>query len=162
MAKKNDLTGRKFGRLRVIGYIEKQGYVLCECQCGAQKVIRAGSLTKTKNPTRSCGCIQREKAREVGLKVGKNNFISRTNLSKEFHTNFDVISCSKPNKSNTSGHKGVYFHKTAWKYCAYITVQSKRIHLGLYDSYEDAVKAREEAEKKYFAPLIEAKQSLSC
>lgn len=55
-----DLTGKKFGRLTVIGTGEKPRYVLCQCECGNRKEIRATSLTKQKEPTRSCGCIQRE------------------------------------------------------------------------------------------------------
>ena len=37
---------------------------------------------------------------------------------------------------------------SVWK--AYITYQSKRINLGTYNDFKDAVKARLLAEKKYF------------
>ena len=33
---------------------------------------------------------------------------------------------------------------------AYIAIDKKQIHLGLFDKFEDAVKARKEAEDKYF------------
>lgn len=53
-------------------------------------------------------------------------------------------------RSNTSGNTGVYLRKdrNIWK--SYITVNKKRIHLGYFEDKEDAIKARKEAEEKYF------------
>ena len=52
--------------------------------------------------------------------------------------------------SNTSGVAGVKWHSrdNIWEAC--ITVNYKRIYLGRYNKFEDAVKARKEAEEKYF------------
>jgi len=52
--------------------------------------------------------------------------------------------------NNTSGHTGVCWRKERNKWTARIVLNYKTIHLGVFDSYEDAVKAREEAEEKYF------------
>lgn len=52
--------------------------------------------------------------------------------------------------NNTSGVKGVNFNKGMGKWVARIGYFGKRIHLGAFDNFEDAVKARKEAEKKYF------------
>lgn len=52
--------------------------------------------------------------------------------------------------TNTSGKTGVYFHKKAKKWMAYIVVNDKQIYLGLHLLFENAVKAREEAELKYY------------
>lgn len=52
--------------------------------------------------------------------------------------------------NNTSGATGVYWHKQSNKWIAYIQVNKKHIHLGSFDNFEDAVKARKEAEEKYF------------
>ena len=41
-------------------------------------------------------------------------------------------------------------------YQAYITVNYKKMHLGCFDSYAEAVEARIEAEHKYYDPLIAA------
>lgn len=54
----------------------------------------------------------------------------------------------KLNKNNTSGHTGVYLYKGKW--LSIITVNGKQIRLGYYENKEEAVKARKEAEKKYF------------
>lgn len=58
-----DLTGRKFGRLTVLHRLPNRGpqvVWLCRCDCGTEKAIIRLSLTKTKNPTLSCGCYNRE------------------------------------------------------------------------------------------------------
>lgn len=62
-----DLSGQRFGRL-VVEYKlpEKRNnrYIWhCKCDCGNEKNIIGASLTKTCNPTRSCGCIQIERTR---------------------------------------------------------------------------------------------------
>lgn len=52
--------------------------------------------------------------------------------------------------NNSSGVSGVSWHKKANKWWAYINVDGKRINLGYFDKFEDAVKARKNAEEKYF------------
>lgn len=52
--------------------------------------------------------------------------------------------------NNVSGVTGVSWHKLREKWRAVITVNKKQIHLGLFTCFEDAVKARKEAEEKYF------------
>lgn len=52
-------------------------------------------------------------------------------------------------KSNTSGIKGVGWSKASQKWRAYIRVNKKDIHLGLFENIEDAKKARIEAAIKY-------------
>jgi hypothetical protein len=53
-------------------------------------------------------------------------------------------------KNNTSGHIGIWFNKKNNKYTSQIKVNRKGIHLGEYSILEDAIKARKEAEIKYF------------
>lgn len=55
---------------------------------------------------------------------------------------------SRP-KSNTSGVIGVYKRRDNDKWTAEIQENYKKIFLGSFDSFEDAVKARKEAELKY-------------
>jgi hypothetical protein len=55
----------------------------------------------------------------------------------------------KTPKNNSSGTMGVYFDIAAQKWRAYINVESKRLHLGLFKSKEDAISARKKAEVKY-------------
>lgn len=53
-------------------------------------------------------------------------------------------------KKNTSGKTGVSYAKNVNKWYAYIDFEGKRISLKLHDDLESAIKAREEAELKYF------------
>jgi hypothetical protein len=52
-------------------------------------------------------------------------------------------------KSNSSGVIGVSWHKSKNKWQANICVQNKRIALGRYENFDDAVRARKEAERVY-------------
>lgn len=52
--------------------------------------------------------------------------------------------------NNTSGKTGVVWHKKNRKWIVKITVNYKIIYLGSYKNKEDAIKARIEAEHKYF------------
>lgn len=49
--------------------------------------------------------------------------------------------------TNKSGATGIIWRKDNKKWRAYITVNRKRINLGSFESKEDAVNARQEAEK---------------
>lgn len=51
---------------------------------------------------------------------------------------------------NTSGVKGVYWSRKANKWVADIQKNGKRYYLGIFENFDDAVKIRKEAEKKYF------------
>ena len=53
-------------------------------------------------------------------------------------------------KNNTSGFKGVYWDKIKKNWRTLIIVNGKRIQLGSFINKEDAIKARKEAEIKYF------------
>ena len=48
------------------------------------------------------------------------------------------------------GVTGVYFIESRQKWCSEITEHKKKHHLGYYDSFEDAVRARKNAEELYF------------
>ena len=55
---REDLTGRKFGRLTVLGFDRRDSrgaeWLLCKCDCGKTKTIRKYSLVR--GDTTSCGC----------------------------------------------------------------------------------------------------------
>ena len=75
MVKLEDLTGQKFGKLTVIERVIKEGkykgtFWKCLCDCGNTIEVTTGRL-KTGN-TKSCGCITREKVRNIiGERFGK-------------------------------------------------------------------------------------------
>lgn len=53
-------------------------------------------------------------------------------------------------KDNKSGKTGVWFEERKGKWLAYIRVNNKRIVLGYFKDFEDAVKVREAAEIEYY------------
>ena len=53
-------------------------------------------------------------------------------------------------KSNTSGVIGVSWDKDRSKWRAQIRVNTKKLHLGYFDDFDDAIRARKDAEIKYF------------
>lgn len=57
-------------------------------------------------------------------------------------------------KNNKSGKKGVYFDKNTNKWEAVIFIEKKRVILGKFSNIEDAIKVREEAEKKYYLNIL--------
>lgn len=82
MTERIDLTGRTFGRLKVIGfhhtevkyYGEKKKkcykhYWLCECTCKNKVIVEGGSLRRMN--CRSCGCLARETASKNRYKHGE-------------------------------------------------------------------------------------------
>ena len=54
------------------------------------------------------------------------------------------------NIDNTSGYKGVVFHKTKGKFAAQIGFKSKSRHIGYYKTKEEAAKAYNEKAKELF------------
>jgi hypothetical protein len=65
MGKVIDLTGQTFERLSVLYFIglddkRKQALWFCKCICGKTKIIQSNNLIR--GVTKSCGCLQKEKA----------------------------------------------------------------------------------------------------
>jgi len=62
----NDLTGQRYGRLIVVERAPNQGNKIrwrCQCDCGNLTVVQYNNLIY--GLTRSCGCYQKDRTREV-------------------------------------------------------------------------------------------------
>lgn len=154
-AKMETMIGQKIGRWTILGEFRKGRilYYQCRCDCGTVRNVKADSIRYGRS--KSCGCLRRERAMDIISKNAKE----RIETNAAFRTNFHAIERTEPYKNNKSGHKGVYWCNSLGLWRAYINVQKKAIYLGGYHDMKDAIRAREEAEKKYFLPLIEAKRS---
>lgn len=64
---RKDLTGRIFGRLTVLGFDHQdddyKSYWLCKCGCPDHTLLIVQGYCLTSGHTSSCGCLQRELAR---------------------------------------------------------------------------------------------------
>lgn len=74
-----------------------------------------------------------------------NNAIN--NLRSVTHS--ENLRNTKKNTRNTTGVVGVTHRKKRNKWLAYITVNRKRIHGGIFDTMDEAVEARRKLEEKY-------------
>lgn len=99
--KKLEVLGKKFGRLTVTGEAERLGmnrqvHVLCEC--GTKKEVRVAHLTN--GITQSCGCLQKEIAREAKYTHGDTNTRLHTIWIAMRHR------CSNPNTNGYPDYGG--------------------------------------------------------
>lgn len=89
-----------------------------------------------------------------GLNVDHIHGAKTVNDNRKY--NLRIVTSSQNNmnreimSNNTSGVTGVDWHKGWKKWRVRITVNHKTISLGAFDSMDDAIKARKEAEQKYF------------
>ncbi|WP_414150297.1 hypothetical protein ACIZ62_12795 [Acetobacterium carbinolicum] len=143
-----DLTGKKFGRLKVIKFDgldkNKNALWICLCDCGREIVVNGSSLRN--GLTKSCGCLKLEMNAADMPDRKKKDIVEGTSLGK--------IRSKNNQQNNTSGHKGVSKHSQMDKWVANISFQGERIYLGLFDDLNDAIEARKKAEKIYFQPMI--------
>jgi len=144
-----DLTGRRFGRLTVVGRSEQRtedGLVLweCRCDCGNTVVTRGYSLKN--GDTTSCGCARVDFCKNEIRTY--ETFVDNTCIESIEHID-------RLTRANTSGVRGVSRLRDG-RYQAYIRFQKKLIHLGKYTMFEDAVKARRRAEDDIIRPYLES------
>ena len=58
------------------------------------------------------------------------------------------------NENNTSGVKGIYWHKKEQKWRAQIVFNNKNIHLGYFDDINDAKLARQKKSKELYGEFL--------
>lgn len=81
MSKILDLTGQKFGRLKVLQFIEirkHHSYWLCKCNCGNITEVSNSSLRSGK--VKSCGCLRKETAKENVIKSQTTHHLTNTRI----------------------------------------------------------------------------------
>lgn len=93
-----DIQGKKFGRLTVTSKadVKKRGaYWECLCDCGNTKIVKGVHLRSSTNPIRSCGCLQKDSAKNrslnlIGKRFNRLKVISRSHqIGKSIYWNCD-------------------------------------------------------------------------
>lgn len=147
-AKENDLTGKVFGHLKVIERSEpkargKKLYQRWKCQCllcGNIVDVYSDCLISGQNI--SCGCFG--KNRDIPDSI-RHAFVDGTQIDKIK---------SIPTASNKSGVVGVNWDKSRGKWQASIRFKGHKYNLGRFSDFEDACKARKDAEDAMFGEFL--------
>lgn len=122
----------------VAGSIEPNGYVRIEIdRRGYRAHVLAWLYMTGKWPHEQIDHINTEKA--------DNRFCNFREATKAQN-----IANSKRRSDNTSGRKGVSWHRKSKKWVAWICVDGKSIYLGIFAKLDDAAQAYGEAAEKHF------------
>ena len=89
-------------------------------------------------------CVDHINCNKLDNNISNLHWVSHTENNRN-----RSISCN-----NSSGYKGVSFHKNAKKWCAQITIDRIQIHLGYYDTIEDATQARINKVNQVFGQFV--------
>lgn len=149
-------VGKKYGELEIIGYAGSrkksqnkryaQPYMQCRC-------LKCGEITEIPlERLKSGGAGQCKKCQNKvlsdGMEIIKLASVDGTMI-------FSINGNRKRNKNSSTGYTGISYQQKSGKYRAYINFKRKQYHLGYYDQIEEAIKAREEAEKKIYGGFLE-------
>ena len=147
---KENLTGRRYGKLEVIGRSDERGsrgartvpLWECRCECGAICYKATDTLT---NPELSmCNACA---GKYAGQRMRDNaGYVDGTQISR--------IKSDTLIASNTSGARGVYYDKRTSKWRARLRFKGRTYNFGSYANFEDAVKARGEAEEQIYGEFL--------
>lgn len=137
--RRQDITGQKYRMLTALyptpARDQKKGSVIWHCRCDCGKEVDISLETLKYSTIVSCGC-QREKCNQ--------------NLPKHLThiacTSIDILRSKKVRSDNKSGHPGIYRIENG-RFRAEITFQRKRYYLGKYDTMEEALYVRRQAEE---------------
>lgn len=149
-----EINSKKYGRINVLLDDEDYDRVIKEkysLSVTYDKTIKNFYVAFTAKPS---GSNSRLLHRYI-LNPPKNMTVDHINRNPLDNRKENLRICTQfinnQNQShNKSGKVGVCFLNRENKYMAYIRVNRKMINLGTYKNFEDAVKSRIKAEKKYF------------
>lgn len=134
-SRKLKLEGQKFGKLTVINldHTTKRGtFWRCKCDCGNEKVIKGTSLVSKTRPTKSCGCIVKEKS---PANLPKHKCITHNMTGTKFYGvwNSMIMRCHNPNSKSYPryGANGITVCNE-WR-------EFKNFYEDMYSAYSDGV-----------------------
>jgi hypothetical protein len=93
--------------------------------------------------------IMKAKKGEIVDHINGNGLDNRKENLRIVSKRENAINC-KMNKANTSGVMGVTFDKNRNKWRAFVIIHKKIKNLGRFETFEEAVQARKDAEKLYY------------
>jgi hypothetical protein len=137
--------------LEVIGLSDKRGsrgsrtVPLWECRCDCGNITYKATDTLTNSDVSMCNdCAGKYATSKMREKAG---YVDGTQISR--------LRSDKPIATNTSGCRGVYFEKKTGRWRARLRFKKKQYNLGSYTNFDDAVKARKEAEQQIYGEFLD-------
>jgi hypothetical protein len=83
-----------------------------------------------------------------------NNKLDNNVRNLRYVTNQENCMNRKMSSKNTSNYKGVSYHKLTNKWMAYIDINGKKQHLGLFEKIEDAINTRVKKAKEVYGEFM--------
>lgn len=146
-----DITGQRFTRLVALERLNRKrgSSFLWRCQCDCGKIVEVSSNSLLSGNTRSCGCLRSDSIRRTNARLGcvadRMRLVDGTCVER--------IERSRVQRNNSSGCTGVQRRGNKW--IAVITFKKKVNYLGIFETQEEAIQARKEAEKRIFGQFLE-------
>lgn len=136
---KRDLSGRRFGRLTVLDPVKRGTKPTklvwhCRCDCGCETDVYAESLLR--GITRSCGCWNKEQSMKMHDHM---HYRDDTCVERLKRVQLDST-------RSKAGFRGLFITKSG-RYRVMINFQKKHYTLGYYETFEEAVQVRLDAEQ---------------
>lgn len=146
---KMDISGHRYGKLTAIcptGEKNPAGSMIwkCRCDCGNETKVAVSELNS--GNCKSCGCLKEEYQK-----------LLHERLHLVDGTCVEWLEGRKVRSDNTSGFRGV-FKKKNGRYSASIGFKKKIYYIGVFESYQEAVQARLNAEHMIHDSFVEAHQ----
>lgn len=151
ISRKIDLTGKSFGRLKVLETVSRRGanknlIWLCRCKCG--DTVEVDSYSLRHGIVRSCGCLRREaSAQRIRQNRNTKKFIGNPKGLKDKLGN--PVKMIYVGKRNKSGIVGVSFDKSVQRWRARMMYKGEFKLNEAFEDFTDAVIARKNAEQRY-------------
>lgn len=154
---RQSMIGKRFGKLTIVEFAGKNTvrscYWNCRCDCGNYKIVLTEDLRNGR--ISDCGHVAKEKRSEWLSKNHKDFFNKRYGKTLVEKTDLANISQTKPNSRNKSGVRGVTYDNSRKKWKATLKLRGENLLNKRFDSELEAIKARRQAEEKYFKPILE-------
>lgn len=144
-SRRTDLAGQRFGRLtalRPAGNIGGRTVWLCRCDCGREVAVKTARLRDGRAKT--CGSPDCRADGGIGRRL---TYVDGTCV--------EMLRAKTVRRNNTSGVPGVEWVASRQRWRATICFQGRRRYLGRFVRFEDAVKARKDAEARLHDAFLE-------